>query len=158
MAESTCLYFANNYGMNVKIVRIFSAYGVGLKKQIFWDMYRKVIETGKLTMLGSGEESRDYINVKDVIEAIYIVATKASDEEKIYNVANGTEIKIRTVVERFAECYGIDSKKIFFCGKVREGDPINWNADISMLNKLGYTQSVDILDGIREYVTWVKQL
>lgn len=158
LSECICNYFLKNYYMDIKIVRIFSAYGVGLRKQIFWDMHRKFVETGELIMLGTGEESRDYINVKDVIEAIYLVATKAPIEENIYNIANGKEIKIKTVVEIFAEYYGIDENKVSFCGKAREGDPINWNANITKLRSLGYTQSVDISDGIFEYVKWVKGL
>ena len=45
MCEEFCKYFVNNYGMNVKVARIFSAYGAGLKKQIFWDMYQKMKNT-----------------------------------------------------------------------------------------------------------------
>ena len=46
-----------------KIARIFSAYGSGLKRQIFWEMYRKYRKTGRLDLFGTGRESRDYIHV-----------------------------------------------------------------------------------------------
>lgn len=80
MCEELCRYFVNNYGMNIKIARIFSAYGPGLRKQIFWDMYNKAKDFGSLNMFGSGNESRDYIYIDDLIHALYLLATKKSED------------------------------------------------------------------------------
>lgn len=155
MCEEICHYLAENYGMDIKIVRIFSAYGVGLKKQIFWDMFQKASRSGRLEMFGTGLESRDYIHVKDVANSIYLVATKAARKELIFNVANGHEITIQRAAETFADCYGIPKEKISFTGNVREGDPIVWQADITKLKGLGYYQTVSFCNGIQEYVDWV---
>ncbi len=152
MCEELCKYFVRNYGMNVKVARIFSAYGAGLKKQIFWDMYNKS-KDGKLPMLGTGNESRDYIHVNDVVRAIYILATTES-EDIIFNVANGEEITIREVTEIFAKYARIESKNIIFNGVAREGDPLNWKADINRIERLGYKKSVSMDDGLSEYVEW----
>lgn len=142
--------------MNVKIARIFSAYGAGLKKQIFWDMYRKYKLTGRLDMFGTGTESRDYIHVDDVIQAIYLLATTNSDGI-IYNVANGEETTIRTATELFAESIGAPLDSISFNGAVREGDPINWRADISKISAIGYKKTVDLKSGITDYVNWASK-
>jgi nucleoside-diphosphate-sugar epimerase len=158
MCEDTCKYFVLNYNMDIKIVRIFSAYGARLKKQILWDMFIKAQNTRKLSMFGTGNETRDYINVSDVIQAIFLVATKAPEDENVYNLANGKEITIRTITEMFAKYYGIQQSNIVFTGNAREGDPINWRADISKLKALGYKQSIDIGQGIKDYVEWVVSL
>lgn len=156
MCEDMCQYFKENYGMNIKIARIFSAYGVGLKKQIFWDMHVKAEKTGKLEMFGTGNESRDYIHVNDVIQALYILAITKSDEI-LYNVANGEEITIRQATDWFAEFSGISSDAIIFNGVVREGDPVNWRADIRKIKALGYRKSVDMKDGLQDYIKWVRK-
>ena len=153
MCEDLCRYFINNYGADIKIARIFSAYGPGLKKQIFWDMHNKVLNTGKLEMFGTGNESRDYIHVKDVIESIYLLATKET-KDVVFNIANGEEVTIRKVTEIFAQHIGIEENKILFNGVVREGDPLNWRADISRMQELGYHKTIHMEDGIREYVEW----
>ena len=155
MCENIFEYFYRNDIADVKIVRIFSAYGEGLKKQIFWDMYKKVIQTGKLAMYGTGNESRDYIYIDDLVNAIYLVATKAPRNELIYNVANGEEITIRSVAELFAIATGVDLKNITFNGQEREGDPINWCADITKLARLGYQKKYDLAMGLECYVKWV---
>lgn len=156
MCEDLCKYFVKNYGMNIKIARIFSAYGAGLKKQIFWDMHNKVNNTGKLSMFGTGNESRDYIHVDDVVQSLYLLATEDS-EDTVFNIANGEEITIRLATEIFADCVGVERNKIEFNGIVREGDPINWRADVSRIKKLGYNKCIEMKDGIQDYVDWVRK-
>lgn len=155
MCEDLCKYFVKNYGMDVKVARIFSAYGAGLRKQIFWDMHNKVLNTGKLEMFGTGNESRDYIHVNDVVKSIFLLATKDS-EYNVFNVANGEEITIRSVSECFAKYNHIPKEKIHFNGVVREGDPLNWKADIQRISSIGYQKSVCIEDGIEDYTKWCK--
>lgn len=155
MVEDICHYFIRNHRMNIKILRIFSAYGCGLKKQIFWDMYVKYMNTDKLEMFGSGDESRDFINIEDVVQAIYLISTSSSGNQ-IYNIANGEEIKIKEVVQIFADNIGLPTQNISFIGKRREGDPINWKADIHALKSLGYKKRITIEDGIKKYVEWLQ--
>ena len=156
MCEVMCRYFAEHYGMSIRIARIFSAYGAGLKKQIFWDMYRKLESTGRLDMFGTGNESRDYIHVKDLIRALFLIAT-AEEEIQVYNVANGEEVTIREATELFAACAGATKNAIGFNGMVREGDPLNWRADISRIRKLGYEKNISMADGISQYIDWARK-
>lgn len=155
MCEEVCKFFAYNYGMDIKIARVFSAYGKGLRKQIFWDMYKKVGETGKLEMFGSGKESRDYIHIVDVINALFLIATTEAND-LIYNVANGEEVTIREATMMFAKAADIDISNIKFTGTIREGDPINWRADISRIQSLGYEKTIKMEQGVRDYYEWAK--
>ena len=155
MCEDMCCYFKNNYVADIKIARIFSAYGAGLRKQIFWDMHNKAINTGRLDMFGTGNESRDYIHVRDVVQALFLIATTDS-VEMVFNVANGEEITIRQATQWFAEIVDIDKEKISFNGYAREGDPINWRADNSKIKQLGYKKSVDMIEGLQDYIEWVR--
>ncbi len=154
MCEDICRYFIDNHGMDIRIARIFSAYGSGLKKQIFWDMYKKYSGSGRLDMFGTGNESRDFINIEDLKEAIYLMAVRDYDH-RIINVANGVEVTIRNVVESFADSMGIDRSVIAFNGLSRPGDPNNWKADISRLKELGYEQRISIEEGIGSYCRWI---
>ncbi len=156
MCEEICNYFANNYKLDVKIARIFSAYGEGLRKQIFWDMYRKIKKTGHLEMFGTGDESRDYIYIDDLVQAIYLIATSDS-QHRVYNVANGIETTIRQAAETFAEICDLSRSKVHFLGTEKEGNPRNWRADIKRLQNLGYRRKINFIDGLRNYREWVEQ-
>lgn len=154
-AEETCLYMYHNYEFDVKILRVFSVYGPGLKKQIFWDMYKKIVGNGELTLFGSGEESRDYIYIDDLINAIMLILNDKTTNI-VYNVANGTEIKIKYAAQIFAAEMNLEKEKVIFTGSNREGDPINWRADISKLKSIGYKMEVPFELGIQRYIRWVK--
>lgn len=155
MCEEICEYFFNNKLLNIKILRIFSAYGEGLKKQIFWDMYNRYNEQDKLEMFGTGHESRDYIYIRDLLNAIEIVMKYAPKDELVYNVGNGVEESIQNVANCFADAMGFSRDKIEFTGKKREGNPENWRADINRLEELGYRRQYSFEEGILNYVNWL---
>lgn len=156
MCEELCMFFREHYKMDIKIARIFSAYGVGLKKQIFWDMLKKYKSTGRLDMFGTGNESRDFIHVDDVAQSLYLLVN-SENRDFIYNIANGEEITIKTVSELFADCMGFSKKLIYFNGVIREGDPLNWRADIERIKRLGYERSVNMVEAISEYIEWAER-
>ena len=153
-AEEVCLYMNKNYHIDVKILRLFSVYGPGLKKQIFWDMHRKVKESGRLNLMGSGEESRDYIYIDDLVEATILVALDEG-RDIIYNIANGEETTIYKAAMTFAKYMKIPQELVTFSGRRREGDPINWCADITKLKMLGYKRKYSFEDGVGKYVDWL---
>lgn len=157
MCEDICFYFITNYNFNIKIARIFSAYGNGLRKQVFWDMYQKYKKNGIISMFGSGMESRDFIHIDDLKNAIYLIATKEFSEHVI-NVANNEEVTIKAAADLFSFNIDIKHPKVIFNGEVRTGDPNNWNANIDLLKQLGYTKKVSIENGIAMYCNWVKSL
>lgn len=156
-AESICIYMNRHYNIDTKILRIFSVYGPGLKKQFFWDMYRKIERFNRLDLIGNGEESRDYIYISDLVEAALLVAN-SNCNDIVFNVANGEEVKIKDVARKFAYEMGLTDDSICFDGKRREGDPLCWCADISKLVQLGYKRKVSFDEGIREYIRWASRM
>lgn len=158
MAEDICNYFITQQNFDIKILRVFSAYGPGLRKQIFWDMHQKIISTGRLELFGSGNESRDYIYIDDLAEAVYLISMDQEKKYTIWNVANGTEITIRKVAETFAEAEHLSQDKIVFSGQIRSGDPVNWCADISRLRDIGFKGKIDLYEGIRKYLCWANKV
>ena len=154
MSEQICNEYYQFFGIPTCSVRIFSAYGEGLKKQLFWDLYQKTKSNKKIFLFGTGKESRDFIYISDLLNAIYVIALNTTFEGNVVNVANGEEIFIEDCVKIF---YDFFEKKIpyEFSGKGRKGDPNNWVADISILKQLGYKQKYSINEGLYDYYTWV---
>ena len=53
----------------MSIIRLFSVYGNGLKKQLLWDACNKIINAKtEVEFWGTGEETRDFIHVDDVLK------------------------------------------------------------------------------------------
>lgn len=153
MAEEICEVFYKNYNIATCSLRIFSAYGPGLQKQLFWDLSKKAKEKN-IELFGTGKESRDFIYIADLIQAIEHVILKSKFDAEILNVASGKEITIKEVVEIF---YGLYDNEVNFNfkGQTRTGDPSNWKADISKIKKYGFTSKYSMEYGLKEYVKWL---
>lgn len=158
LVEDICEYFVKQYNMDIRVLRVFSAYGIGLKKQIFWDMGQKIRKYNKLELFGTGDETRDFIYIDDLVRAIQLIMETEPKRQVIYNVANGVEISIRNVAELFCEKCGLDRDLIVFNQCKRKGNPTNWCADISMIKGIGYEPQIDINTGIEKYVEWLREI
>lgn len=155
-AEQICQSFYVYWQIPTFSVRIFSAYGPGLKKQLFWDLYQKSLDTDMVEVFGTGEETRDFIFIDDMIQAIELVVQKANFNGGCINVANGCAIKISDAVHGFYDALGWKGD-VHFIGEVRKGDPINWQAEIQQLRSLGYDQKFDLETGLSMYAKWLKE-
>lgn len=156
MCEELCHYYNRVHGYRARSVRIFSAYGNGLRKQIMWDTYQKYETTGKINLFGTGDETRDFIHITDVMQAIGLILDYDGPEE-VFNVANGEEVSIRELAHTYAGELGENTEIVTFNGETKAGDPQNWRADISLLQGIGYQKKMDLKTGIGMYVDWVKK-
>jgi UDP-glucose 4-epimerase len=157
MSELICNQFHDFFGLQTCSLRIFSAYGVGLKKQIFWELFQKTKQGKPIKLFGSGDESRDFIYITDLVEVIEMIGSLEVFEHRVINVANGVEIKIRDLVRSFFSAFG-GNITFEFTGNEKTGDPKCWQADISRIRKMGYAPKVSLEEGIRGYISWVKSL
>jgi len=156
-SELLCSEYANLYGLKTCSIRVFSAYGPGLKKQLFWDLYHKTMKGKDIELLGTGDESRDYIFVKDLVRASEIVAINATLYGEVINVATGIETTVREAVTTFTKALEWGGK-ISFSGSKRKGDPENWCADIRKIKEMGYSFEFSLDAGLKAYCRWLRDL
>lgn len=154
IAEMICEEYSKFWNVKTCCLRIFSAYGPRLKKQLFWDLYHKIKSQEEPTLWGTGHESRDFIYISDIVRIIDLAITHSRFDGEVVNVANGMQILIADVAETVRKVSGT-TKTIKFNGAERKGDPINWEADISTIKKWGYIPSVELEEGVRKYISWI---
>ncbi|MFM9840705.1 MAG: NAD-dependent epimerase/dehydratase family protein [Cyclobacteriaceae bacterium] len=155
ISEIICQEYYQCYQSPIAILRPFSVYGNGLRKQLLWDICSRLLINDSIQLSGTGNESRDFIHIHDLVQLVHIILTKASFNCEIYNAASGLETSIRMVAYIFEHFYN-GNKKITFSGKFRKGDPLNWRADISKSTTLGFYPVVSIKQGILDYTQWFK--
>lgn len=151
--ELLCEEFARIYGIPAMSLRIFSAYGPGLRRQVVWDMCERLLTTGALRLSGTGEESRDFIHASDVARALVFLASEQGTPGESYNLASGHEITIRALAHLVIQALHLQAEPTFD-GVTRAGDPRNWRADTSRLAHLGFTPSVSLEQGVRTVAAW----
>jgi UDP-glucose 4-epimerase len=156
MSECICKEFYDIYKIPTTSLRIFSAFGPGIKKQLFWDLYQKACKESEIKIYGTGMESRDFIYIDDLIIAIEKVILNGKFQGEVLNIASGKEMYIKDAAKIFYDFLDL-KKKYCFTGEERKGDPNNWCADISEITKLGFATSYSFEEGIERYISWVKE-
>jgi UDP-glucose 4-epimerase len=158
MAELLLKSFYVCYGMKTASLRIFSAYGENNKKQVLWELCSRAHNASGqvLEVIGTGEETRDFIYIEDIFSQINIVATKALFNGEAYNSGNGQEVEIRKIAYEIAKNMNI--VEVGFTKQQIQGYPSKWAADISFMTEHGYIPSVSIEEGISRYCNWFRQL
>ena len=153
MCEQLATEFHQIYGLPTTIVRIFSAYGAGLRKQVLWDICKKASSQKILRLQGTGNESRDFIHVSDIARAILLLAEKSPCGGDVYNLASGMETTIRALQEIIVNELGFEIPTEFD-GLVVPGNPLNWRADISRISVMGFRPEIDLKEGLASYAKW----
>lgn len=157
MSEIICKEYAQIYKLQIAIIRPFSVYGIGLKKQLLWEISNKLKLADTVELFGTGNETRDFIHVNDLCSLMNCIIENGTFNCDIYNAASGKEISIKAIAEIFELCYS-GRKQITFSSMVRDGDPLNWCADIKKIQALGYKPANDIKKGIEQYINWFNKV
>jgi UDP-glucose 4-epimerase len=155
-AEQICKEYYYLYNLSTINLRLFSVYGEGLTKQLFWDTYQKCLRSKEVELFGSGNETRDFIYISDLINAIKTVIDYGLFNGESVNVSSGIETTIHEAATFFCQLIDKDIK-IRFNKIVKPGDPINWRADISIINDWGFKPEFSIQEGLKNTVKWLKE-
>lgn len=156
-AEDLCRQYAQCFQLQTLSLRPFSVFGPNLRKQLFWDIFQKSLVSDEIVCPGTGDETRDFIYVKDMAETIVRCIDRATFDGGAINVANGEGITIRRAVQTLLDAIGW-SGQLRFSGAVREGDPLYWTADITRLKATGFRPAYSFESGIDELAQWLVNL
>lgn len=156
MCEEIAQEYHRIYGLEIGVIRVFSAYGAGLARQVLWDISQKILVQGQVDLSGTGAETRDFVHASDVANAVVLLAENPAAFGAVpYNLASGTQTSIRQTAELLIA--NLDPLcPLIFSGVQRPGDPLNWQADVTRLSMLGFRPRVSLQDGIATYADWVR--
>lgn len=154
-AERFVLSYFSLYNVPTSAVRFFNVYG---PRQNPTSTYSGVIsiltntfKSNKeaFTIYGTGQQTRDFINVKDVIQSLILVSHSQNSLGEVYNIGTGEQISLNRLIETYSNLTGLSLDLNF--ETERDGDIQDSYAAITKLKKLGFKQSVDLASGLREY-------
>jgi len=153
-SERYVAVYAQLYGIRAVSVRLFSVYGPRQRKQVVYDLFRKLrANPQRLEILGDGSQARDFTYVLDVVQALLLAATAAPNHGEVYNVASGTTHSIADLAKACCHVCGLNPD-IVYTGEIRPGDADKWVVDISRLKQLGFEPRTDLgasLAAIRDW-------
>ena len=155
-AEELCISYSRFFDLNVSIVRLFSVYGEGLRKQLLWDAALK-FSRGEPEFFGTGHELRDWIHVDDASRLLCAAALEPQAKLEIFNGA-GAKATTTHVLTRLSSALG-SRLPPRFSGETHTGNPRRLTADGSHAQRqLAWTPLVSLDSGLARYGTWFKTL
>jgi len=153
MAEQMVASYARQFRTSAAVVRLFSVYGCGLRKQLLWDACRKFANSDHIFM-GSGEEVRDWLHVEDAAELLCTAVEHATPECPTVNGGTGVGTTVREVLVHLGECLLPADRTPTFSGTQRAGDPSRFVADIDGSKAWGWSPKRHWKQGVEEYAAW----
>jgi UDP-glucose 4-epimerase len=157
-AEKHCLAYAKLYPLECICLRYFNVYGVNQRYDAYGNVIpifaHRMLHEKPVTIFGDGEQTRDFVNVRDVAMANYR-AGMSRGVSGAFNIASATRVTITRLVELMIEASGIHPTVEY--GPPRPGDVRHSLADVSAAkNAFGYDPGVTLEVGLKEYMNWAK--
>ena len=140
------------YGLRSVSLRIFSAYGEGLRRQLLWDVCQKALR-GNFVLQGDGSQTRDFIHASSVADAIAVLAGQNGPLPQILNLASGEEVAVGQAATWICEELGVRAKPLYD-GKSPAGNPQRWRGNAELLKSFGWSPKISAEAGIRAFARW----
>ena len=153
-SEFACGMYTKLYGLETVCLRYFNVYG---PRQDPSSPYSGVISifTNKLknketpTIFGDGEQTRDFVFVKDVVEANMKAVTTQGCEGQFFNIATANKITLNDLLKILSDIYEVEFNVNY--GEVRQGDIKESYAVIDKaVSVLKWEPSVELNQGLKQ--------
>ncbi len=159
--EELCLSIGRSYHLPTVALRYFNVYG---SRQGLSNPYTgvcaifsaRIKNRHRPLVYEDGAQTRDFIHVRDIVQANLLVLQDTRADYEMFNVGTGTPVSIAHISKLLAELYHIPVEPEIAL-KFRAGDIRHCYADVSKLKALGFAPSVSFAEGLRELVEWGKQ-
>jgi len=147
LGERMVLHWAGVYGLHAVSLRLFNVFGPrartsGTYGAVFGVFLAQLLAKEPLTVVGDGEQARDFTFVSDVVDAIMVAADRGPAGE-VYNVGSGRPVSVNELVRQLGSPPTVQVPK-------RPGEPDCTWADITKIGRdLGWRPRVAFADGVK---------
>ncbi len=159
-AEQYVLNYNHLYGIPTSAVRFFNVYGPNQNPEspysgvisILVNCYKKLLsgEAASFSLFGDGTQSRDFVYVDDVIQALLLIASKEETLGRQFNVGTGKSITLNELIRVIDDELGVKLPVQY--KDERSGDIKDSVADISRLLSIGFESKYTIQSGMKNYL------
>ena len=151
-AERYCLGFHKHDLLRAVVLRFFNVYGPRQGLNDYSGVITRFLERSRqnlpLIVYGNGSQTRDFVAVYDVVDAVISSMEKPGAEGGIFNVGTGSPTSINELAKTVLKLGGADS--LISYEAARAGDIQESYADISRTKKLlGYEPKFFLADGLK---------
>lgn len=152
--------FTGSFGLEVVALRYFNVYGPRQRPDSMYAaavpiFARRLLDGKPVTVYGDGGQSRDLINVRDVVRANLIASEHASAPGRIFNICTGIETRLLDLLDIMHELIPNVPRPQF--APPRAGDLYrSVGSPQKAIDTLGFHAEVSLVDGLKETVDWMR--
>ncbi|MDD1776203.1 MAG: NAD-dependent epimerase/dehydratase family protein [Candidatus Methanomethylicus sp.] len=144
--------FTRSYGLEAVVLRLFNVYGPNQTNNDYSGVITKFLERlreGKAPVIqGTGLQSRDFIHIKDVLNAITLAIERPGIGGETFNVASGNPITVEGLANLMISLSGKPLKPTH--APIRPADIMYSYADIEKAKKfLGFVPNISLEEGLK---------
>ncbi len=154
VGEEYCDMYKSQYGLDVTIMRFANVYGLRCHGVIHDFLDKLAANPGKLEIIGTGLQSRDFVNVSDVVDALVTVGAEDSANGKVYNLGFGTTTTIIDLAKMMLKILGLEKKTfITTTGVSWQGDVTKiWFDNSKAKKELNWNPKITLEESIKEVI------
>ena len=157
--EKLGLVYGQLYPMEVVALRYFNVYGVNQRYDAYGNVIpifaHRILAGEPITIFGDGEQTRDFVNARDVAKANYM-ASLAHGVQGAFNLGSSSSISINALASMMFEICGVTPQITY--AAPRSGDVRDSLADTTAArNGFGYRAGVELGSGLAEYLAWARK-
>lgn len=144
------------WGIETVALRIFNAYGPGQRTRpahppVVPQFLKQALAGGSLVVLGGGEQTRDFVYVDDVVEALVAAASAEGVDQRVINIGSGVEVSLNSLAETVERVVGRSVSVIHNTDE--SGGVSRLCADITLARRLlGFEPKVGLEDGLHRTI------
>ncbi len=148
--------FTQQFGLEVAALRYFNVYGPRQRPDSMYAaavpiFIRRMLDNKPITVYGDGGQTRDLINVRDVVQANLLASEHPAAPGKIFNVCTGVETRILDLLDILYELFPNAPKHVH--AESRAGDIYrSIGKPRKIMETLGFKPSISLADGLYEAV------
>lgn len=153
-SEQYVLVYNALYGLNTSAARFFNVYGMRQNPESPYSgvislLTKAFVEESSFQIYGDGSQTRDFIFIKDVVDALILIANHEESNGEVYNIGTGQPTSLNDLIGQYQVVTG--KSMAVSHGQSRRGDIRVSLADIGKLKRLGFEPKYSIYKGLKTY-------
>ncbi|MGM0933376.1 MAG: NAD-dependent epimerase [Bacteroidota bacterium] len=149
--------YSHLYGFKTTGLRFFTVYGPWGRPDMAMFLFTDAIMNGRpIKVFNEGNQERDFTFIDDIIDGVYEVIVQDKElNYSLFNIGNSKPVNLMRFIEEIEKQMNKPAKKEFL--PAQPGDVSRTWADVEALkNKFGYVPSVDMEEGVKQFIDWYK--
>ena len=155
--EGYCSAYFHCFGIKSVVLRFGNVYGEGSakKESVVAKFIKRAMNGEILEIYGDGDQTRDFIHISDLLEAVYLAATTDGVGGEVFQIATAKETTMNELTEALVEAIQNVSgiKPEWICTEARLGDVArNYSDTRKAKEQLGWAALVNLEEGLHQTV------